>query len=48
MTDLMEAALLRRDQVRTRADRPSQRRSADDGWANYTRATPADIQFRAA
>lgn len=48
MTDLMEAAVLRREQVRTRADRPSQRRSADDGWANYTRATPADIQFRAA
>jgi len=39
MTDLHEAARQRRDQVRTRADRPSQRRSAVDGWANYTRAT---------
>lgn len=45
---ILEAARQRREQVRTRADRPSQRRSAADGWANYTRATPADIQFRAA
>lgn len=49
MNDLMiEAARQRRDQVRTRADRPSQRRSAVDGWANYTRATEAGIELRAA
>lgn len=49
MNDLMiEAARQRRDQVRTRADRPSQRRSAADGWANYTRATEAGIELRAA
>ncbi len=49
MNDLMAAAAAARSaRVRTRADRPSQRRSAVDGWANYTRATPADIKFRAA
>ena len=42
-----EAALARAASTRTLADRPSQRRSADAGWANYTRAMPADMQLRA-
>lgn len=48
MIDVMEAAARRAEQVRTRADRPSQRRSAEHGPSNYTRAMPAQIELRSA